>query len=312
MPATKFGLFFPQVGMPFSVVRERAQLADRLGYDSMLFVDHMWSRGLPDLDHLEAWTVMSATAALTERLRVGALVLCNSYRNPALLAKMATSLDAVSNGRLLFGIGAGWMDEEYRAYGYRFPSTRTRIEQLDEALEIIKRMFSEPRATLQGKYYAVDDAANNPKPVQRPHPPILIGGAGEKFMLRVVARHADIWNCPNNVAAELPRKLAVLREHCAALKRDPGEIEVSEQCVVVLGKSDAQFKEKWTFAKGALGRVFDLERTAFRGTPDQVIDQLRCRREQGVTFFTILFGDFHQRETLELFAETVAPALHHG
>jgi len=308
MAAMKFGLFFPQVGVPFSVIRERAQLGDRLGYDSILFVDHMWSRGMADMDHLEAWTVMSATAAITERLKIGALVLCNSYRNPALLAKMAASLDAVSNGRLLLGIGAGWMDEEYRAYGYSFPSTRTRIEQLDEALEIIKRMFAEPRATFQGKYYAVEEALNNPKPVQRPHPPILIGGAGEKFMLPVVARHADIWNCPNNVAAELPRKLAVLHDHCAAINRDPSQIEVSEQAIVVLGKDDAKFKQKWGFAKGALGRVFDLDKTAFRGTPQQVVDQLHKRREQGVTFFTILFGDFHQPETLELFAEKVAPA----
>ncbi len=308
MPAMKFGLFFPQVGIPFPLIRERAQLADRLGYDSIFFVDHMWSRGLPDMDHLEAWTVMSATAAITERLKIGTLVLCNSYRNPALLAKMAASLDAVSNGRLIFGIGAGWMDEEYRAYGYPFPSVRTRIEQLDEGLEIIKRMFREPRATFQGKYYAVADAANNPKPAQQPHPPILIGGAGEKRLLRVVARHADIWNCPNNVATELPHKLDVLREHCATIKRDPNEIEVSEQCVVVLGKDDADFKQKWEFATRALGRVFDLDKTAFRGTPQQVADQLHKRREQGVTFFTMLFGDFHRPETLELFAERVAPA----
>ncbi len=308
MPAMKFGLFFPQVGIPFPLIRERAQLADRLGYDSIFFVDHMWSRGLPDMDHLEAWTVMSATAAITERLKIGTLVLCNSYRNPALLAKMAASLDAVSNGRLIFGIGAGWMDEEYRAYGYPFPSVRTRIEQLDEGLEIIKRMFREPRATFQGKYYAVADAANNPKPAQQPHPPILIGGAGEKRLLRVVARHADSWNCPNNVATELPHKLDVLREHCATIKRDPNEIEVSEQCVVVLGKDDADFKQKWEFATRALGRVFDLDKTAFRGTPQQVADQLHKRREQGVTFFTMLFGDFHRPETLELFAERVAPA----
>ncbi|MBI1816476.1 MAG: TIGR03560 family F420-dependent LLM class oxidoreductase [Deltaproteobacteria bacterium] len=308
MPAMKFGLFFPQVGIPFPLIRQRAQLADRLGYDSIFFVDHMWSRGLPDMDHLEAWTVMAATAAITERLKIGTLVLCNSYRNPALLAKMAASLDAVSNGRLIFGIGAGWMDEEYRAYGYPFPSVRTRIEQLDEGLEIITRMFREPRATFQGKYYAVADAANNPKPAQQPHPPILIGGAGEKRLLRVVARHADIWNCPNNVATELPHKLDVLREHCATIKRDPNEIEVSEQCVVVLGKDDADFKQKWEFATRALGRVFDLEKTAFRGTPQQVIDQLHKRREQGVTFFTMLFGDFHRPETLELFAEKVAPA----
>jgi F420-dependent oxidoreductase-like protein len=303
----RFGLFFPQVGLPFEQIRDRAQLADRLGYDSILFVDHMWSRGLPQLDHLEAWTVMTATAALTERLRIGALVLCNSYRNPALLAKMASSLDVVSKGRLVFGIGAGWMDEEYRAYGYRFPPTRERIDQMEEGLEVIRRLFTEESATFQGKYYSVHDAVNLPKPVQKPHPPILIGGAGERFLLKVVARHADIWNCPNNHAKDLPRKLVVLRKHCASVGRNPDEIQVSEQCLVVIGRTERQAKEKWAAAKRLFGSVFDLS-LAFRGTPEQVIEQLQKRVSEGVTLFTLLHGDFHAPESLELFAEKVFPA----
>jgi F420-dependent oxidoreductase-like protein len=309
MRRLKFGLFLPQVGLSFRQIRERAELADRLGYDSILFVDHMWSRGLPQIDHLEAWTVMSATAALTTRLRVGTLVLCNSYRNPALLAKMAASLDAVSEGRLLFGIGAGWMEEEYQAYGYPFPSTRVRIEQLDEAVDLIKRMWIEGAASFTGKHYAVREAVNRPAPVQKPYPPILIGGAGEKYLLRVVARHADIWNCPNNHATALPERLATLHDHCARIGRDPAEIEVSEQCVIVLGRDEADFRAKWKAAEAMLGSVFDLETTAFRGTPEQVADQLRRRVEQGVTFFTFLLGDFHAPASLELFAERVIPAV---
>lgn len=308
MSQIKFGLFAPQVGVPFSMIQERAQLADRLGFHSIWFVDHMWSRGMPDLDHLEAWTVMAAVAVVTERLHIGTLVVCNSYRNPALVAKMASSLDNVSNGRLLLGMGAGWMDEEYRAYGYPFPSPRVRIEQLEEALAIIKLMFLEPRASFQGKYYAVDDAVNNPKPVQKPYPPILIGGAGEKRLLRVVAEHANIWNCPNNVAHELERKLDVLRQHCGAIGRDPAQIEVSEQCVVVLGRTEKDLRSKMQFAKRALGAVFDIDKTALRGTPNQLIDAIHARNRQGVSFFTMLFGDLNQPETLELFAEKVAPA----
>jgi F420-dependent oxidoreductase-like protein len=304
----KFGLWAPQVGVPFAALKERAQLADRLGYHSVWFVDHMWSRGLPDLDHLEAWTLMSAVAAVTERLGIGTLVLCNSYRNPALLAKMASSLDHVSNGRLLLGIGAGWMEEEYRAYGYPFPSARVRIEQLDEALTLIKLLFKEQRASFQGKYYAVDEAVNNPKPVQKPHPPIMIGGAGEQRLLRVVAEHANIWNCPNNAATELEHKLEVLKRHCDAIGRNPAEIEVSEQCVVVLGRTAKDLNSKMKFAKRALGAVFDLEKTALCGTPEQLIDVIRARNQQGVTLFTMLFGDLNQPETLELFAEKVAPA----
>ena len=309
MRPVRFGLFFPQVGQGFASIKERVLLADRLGYDSVFFVDHMWSRGLPEIDHLEAWTLMSATAAITQRLRIGTLVLCNSYRNPALLAKMASSLDVVSGGRLILGLGAGWMDEEYRGYGYPFPRLRVRAEQLEEGIEVIKRLFTEPRATFQGKYYALDEAVNQPKPVQKPHPPILIGGAGEKVILPIVARHADVWNCPNNHAQELARRLDVLHSHCAAIGRDPQEIEVSEQCIVVLGRDQKDFRSKWGIAKKMLGGVFDLEKTAFRGTPQQVADQLQARVAEGVTFFTFLLSDFHSPESLELFAEKVMPVV---
>ena len=308
MTQIKFGLFFPQVAVDFRTVKARAQLADRVGFHSIWFVDHMWSRGLPDLDHLEAWTLMSATAAVTERIGVATLVLCNSYRNPALLAKMVSSLDNVSGGRFLLGLGAGWMDEEYRGYGYPFPSPRVRIEQLDEALTVMKLLFSEARANFEGKYYSVADAANNPKPVQKPHPPILIGGAGEKLLLRVVAQHANIWNCPNNVAEQLPQKLEVLKRHCDSIGRDASEIEVSEQTIVVIGKDESDLKQKLGFAKKMLGNVFDIDKTGLVGTPDQLIEQIAKRNRDGVSFFTMMFGDLNSAESIELFAEKVAPA----
>ena len=309
MSAVKFGLFYPQVGQSFDVYRDRAQLAEKLGYDSVFCVDHLWQRGMPEVDHLEAWTLLSALAAVTERIRLGGLVLCSSYRNPALLAKMVSSLDHVSGGRVVLGIGAGWMDEEYRGYGYPFPSTLQRIEQLDEALEIIKRMFGDEPADFQGKYYTVDKAYNKPAAVQKPHPPILIGGGGEKHMLKVVARHADIWNCPNNHALKFDRRLKALHKHCEDLGRDPADIEVSEQCFIVVGENEEDFKKKWEVANMMLGSAFDLEKTAFRGTPEQVVEQLQQRVQQGVTFFTFLSGDFHAPETLELIAKEVIPAL---
>lgn len=308
MSRVKFGIFAPQVGVTFPAIKERVALAERLGFHSFWFMDHFWAKGMPDLDHIEAWTLMSAVAAVTERIGIGTLVVCNSYRNPALVAKMAASLDSISNGRLLLGLGAGWMEEEYRAYGYPFPAIRVRLEQLEEALAVIKRMFAEGRATFQGKYYNVEDAPNNPKPVQKPHPPILIGGAGERHLLRLVAEHADIWNCPNNASLELEKKRSVLERHCEAIGRDPATIEVSEQCIVVLGQNEKELKEKLQFARGTLGAVFDVDRTALKGTPDQLVDAIRARNKQGVTFFTILFSDFNQPDTLELFAEKVAPA----
>ena len=302
----KFGLFYPQVGQSFEAFRDRTLLAEKLGYDSVFCVDHMWQRGLPEVDHLEAWTLLSGLAPVSERIRLGALVLCNSYRNPALLAKMASSLDNISNGRLVLGIGAGWMDEEYRGYGYPFPPTLERIEQLDEALEVIKRMFTEKCADFQGKYYCLDQAYNRPMPTSKPHPPILIGGGGKKYMLRVVARHADIWNCPNNHSVEFDDRLQTLHRHCDDVNRDPAEIEVSEQAFIIVGNDEAEFKKKWEEAKMLLAG-FDLENTAFRGTPEQVVGQLRKRVAQGVTFFTFLSGDFHAPDTLELLAKEVIP-----
>jgi len=304
----KFGLFAPQVGQTWEHIRTVASDAERLGFDSIWFVDHMWMRGLPDMDHLEAWTLMSALAAATSRIRIGTLVLCNSYRNPALLAKMAASLDHVSGGRLVLGLGAGWMEEEYHAYGYPFPPIRVRLEQLEEAVQVIKRLFTERRASFLGKYYTLNDAPNLPKPAQKPHPPILIGGAGERKLLRIVAEHADIWNCPNNVAALLPQRLEALRRHCEAVGRNPEDIEVSEQCVFVLGKDEADLARKLAAAKALVGHTFDIDQAALKGTPEQLIEAIRARHAQGVSFFIALFGDLNQHESLSLFAETVMPA----
>jgi F420-dependent oxidoreductase-like protein len=303
------GVFFPQVGVDFAGLVERAHACEESGWHSLWLADHMWARGLPDVDHLEISTALAALAARTERLRLGSLVLCTGYRNPALVAKIASSLDHISGGRLELGIGAGWMEEEYRAYGYSFPPVRERIEQLDEALEIIRRLFSEPRATFQGKYYAVDDAPNNPKPMQRPSPPITIGGSGERLLLRVVAKHADRWNCPINAAHELPRKLDVLRQHCAAVGRDPAAVTVSEQVIVVLGKDKADFDMRWAMAKQFLKGFADVDAVAVRGLPDEVATGLREKVARGVRLFTIMFGDLAPAETIRLFGEKVLPAL---
>jgi F420-dependent oxidoreductase-like protein len=303
------GLFFPQVGTDFGGLVERARACEETGWHSLWLADHFWARGLRDVDHLEIWTALGALAARTTRLRLGSLVLCNSYRNPALVAKMAASLDQISDGRLELGMGAGWMDEEYRGYGYNFPPVRVRIEQLEEGLEVIRRLFTEPRATFQGKYYALDDAPNNPKPRQKPWPPITIGGAGEQKLLRLVARYADRWNCPMNAAADLAHKLEVLRSHCGEVGRDPAAITVCEQVIVVLGKDDADFAQRWAMAKQMLGGFADLDAIAVRGTPARVVAGLREKVERGVRLFTIMFGDLAPAETIRLFGAEVLPAL---
>ncbi len=299
----EFAFWSPQAGATVKTLIDRAELAERLGYHSLWLVDHFWTIGMPDVDLLESIPMMSAIAARTERVRIGTLVLCNSFRNPALLAKSLTTIDHISNGRLEVGLGSGWMEAEYSAYGYEFPSIGTRLRQLEEGLQILKAMFTENRASFKGRYYTVADAPNNPKPIQKPHPPIMIGGAGEKVMLRLVAKYADRWNCPAGYR-DFKKTLGVLHEHCRAVGRDPREITVSEQVMVCIGANKAEADQKWEMAKGRKPFSF----TAIKGTPDEVVKQLRERVSWGITMFTMMFADMAPPQTVELFAREVMPA----
>ncbi len=178
---------------------------------------------------LEGWTVLAAFAAVTERLRLGLMVTGNTYRHPVVLAKIAATVDIISNGRLDFGIGAGWNVYEHESMGIPLYKPGERIRRLGEACEIVKRLFTEPTVDFDGRYYQLADARSEPKPVQRPYPPFVIGGGGEKLTLRIVAQYADIWNYGGGTVEEFSHKVAVLREHCTAVERDPGEIVLSYQ-----------------------------------------------------------------------------------
>jgi F420-dependent oxidoreductase-like protein len=304
MSKIQFALFSPQAAQSPKALFERAALCEKLGYHSIWLVDHFWTRGMPDLDHIEALTMMAALAARTEKLRIGTLVLCNSYRNPALLAKSLTTIDQISNGRLEVGIGAGWMDEEYRAYGYEFPEVPVRLKQLEEGLQILKLMLGpEKKPSFTGKYYSIHEAINNPKPVQTPHPPITIGGSGEKVLLKLVAKYADRWNCPAGYES-FEHKYNLLKEHCKKVGRNPAEIDVSEQLLVCIGNNDAEVAQKWPMAQ----RLKPMSNTGIKGTPEQLIEQLKHRVKMGITTFTIFFSDFAPPATLELFAKSVMPA----
>ncbi|MEW6269606.1 MAG: LLM class flavin-dependent oxidoreductase, partial [Thermodesulfobacteriota bacterium] len=232
LPAPRVGVFLPLAGLDWPALRARAELIERLGYESLWLDDHFWFPTRPDEDHLEVWTALSGLAVATRRLVLGPLVLCQSYRSPALMAKMAASLSQLAGGRLHLGLGAGWMEEEYRAYGYAFPPARVRSAQLAETVEIVRRMSREPRATFHGEHYRVDAAPQLPKPKDLR---LLLGGASDG-LLRLAARHADGWNCPNPAWRELPAKRERLRRFCAEIGRDPDTIEVSEQIMVQLGR----------------------------------------------------------------------------
>jgi F420-dependent oxidoreductase-like protein len=183
---------------------------------------------------LEGWTLLAALAARTERLRVGVMVTGNTYRHPAVLANMAATIDIISRGRLDFGIGAGWNELEHQMYGIPLYTPGERIRRLGEACEVIKRLWTETSVNFDGKYYQLKNAYCEPKPVQKPYPPIVIGGGGEKLTLRVVAQYADIWNLPGGPIDMFQHKSAVLDEHCAAIGRDPSSIERSVQLFINL------------------------------------------------------------------------------
>lgn len=178
---------------------------------------------------LEGWTALAALAAVTERLRIGLMVTGNTYRHPAVLAKIAATVDVISKGRLDFGIGAGWNVYEHESMGLPLYPPGQRIRRLGEACEVIRRLFTEPTVDFDGKYYQLKDARSEPKPVQKPYPPFVIGGSGEQLTLRVVATYADIWNATGSTVEEFQHKVSVLHGHCAEIGRDPGEIVLSYQ-----------------------------------------------------------------------------------
>lgn len=202
--------------------------ADQLGFHGIWDYDHFYGLADPEQLTYEGWTALAAMAANTSNARVGCLVGSVTYRNPALLAKMAVTIDHISGGRLEFGIGAGWHENEHRGYGIDFPSPGERVQMLDEALTVIRRLWTEDRVSFDGRYFQLDEALANPKPLQRPHPPIVIGGVKPR-MLRVIARHADEWNAPGVGPQEWGRISAELDTACAEVGRNPAQIRRSVQ-----------------------------------------------------------------------------------
>jgi len=206
------------------------RVADDAGFDHCWNFDHFAGLGgVPERDVFEAWSMLGAMAAATSRVRIGCMVTGNTYRHPAVLAKAAVTVDHLSGGRLEFGLGAAWAEIEHKMLDLEFGTAGQRIARMDEALRMVKLLWSEERSDFEGRYYRLDGAIANPKPVQRPHPPIWIGGSGERKTLRVVAEHADAWNAPGGEPAEFARLSGVLDRHCDDVGRDPSEIRRTVQ-----------------------------------------------------------------------------------
>jgi F420-dependent oxidoreductase-like protein len=252
----------------FSRVVDQAQAAEAAGFDMVTVMDHFYQiRGIgPETEPmLEAYTTLAALAVSTSRVKLGTLVTGVTYRNPAVLAKMVTTLDVISQGRAIFGLGAAWNEDEHKGYGIEFPPIGKRMDRLDEALTIAKLMFTQDRPSFEGKYYRIDRALNVPRPIQPGGPKILIGGGGERRTLRLLAQHGDIGHWFSAPIEELKRKKRVFEEHCEAVKRDPSEVLLTLGVPLVLAESEKDAKailDSLTPERRAMAKVSTVAQAA--------------------------------------------------
>ena len=306
----RFGVTLPQIKRSWQEAREAAVLFDELGYDSVWVCDHLYGIPNPALPIFEAWTELSAVAAITERVELGTLVTPPFFRHPSVFAKQLATLDNIAGGRVIAGLGAGWFEAEFVGHGLPFPSLGERMQALDETAEILKRMWTEERVTFSGKHFSVKDVACEPKPPRRL--PILIGGSGERVLMGIAARHADIWNNLAVFQAQLGQKVEAMRRRCDDVGRDFDTLEVSQQCVVVIGADEQTAKAHLEKAQKIYGGHMGggLAEHGIWGSPERVIDCIERHKALGCNLFVM---EFFGRDTLEparLFAEKVMPAFH--
>jgi F420-dependent oxidoreductase-like protein len=254
----RFGIQTPQQNTTWSEMLSLWREADSLGYDTAWVFDHF----LPIFSDptgpcMEAWTALAALAMATHNVRVGAMVTGNTYRHPAVLAKMATTVDIISGGRLILGIGAGWFELEHQQYGIPFHTIGGRLQRLDESLEMIKLLWTQDRSTFNGRHYKLENASFNPKPLQKPHPPILVGATGENIALCIVAKHAQMWNSFGTPEV-FRNKIARLTDHCERIGRDPATIEKSVLLTGVFPLNDARRQVDEYVAAGVTHLIFSV------------------------------------------------------
>ncbi len=264
-------------------------------FESIWVSDHFMTE---DRFRLECWTLLTWIAARFPDPQLGTIVMANSYRHPPLLAKMAASLQHLTNGRFILGYGAGWAEDEYRAYGYEFPPIRTRIEQMVEGIEVIRALWTGGPVSYDGQHYRLEDALAAPVP--RPTPPIMIGGDGERLTLRAVAEHADWWNAMSRPMEVLRRKVAALEEHCATVGRDPASIVRTITFVAFLDTDGAA-------ARRAAGSRLEGDVVAFAGDPAAMVDHLEALIELGFQHVQLVFPGFPGTADIELFLDDVRP-----
>jgi F420-dependent oxidoreductase-like protein len=306
-----FGVFTTLGNRTWPDLLDLCRHVEATGWDIACVNDHLGPVGpTRDGSNLEALSSLSALAAVVPRIRLGTIVLSNTFRHPAVLAKMAAQIDIISGGRLVLGLGAGWHPGEHEAYGIPFPPMRERLERLDEACQVIRSLWTERRSTFDGRYYQLSDALLEPKPVQTPHPPLMIGGGGERVTLRLVAAHADACNVLGGPKV-FARKGAILDQHCAAIGRDPKTIRRTA-VMFLLFTTDQREIDRLAQAAAAFpgDQVSDGYDACLAGTPDQIRERLRQARAAGVdTVFipTALRPLPEIRRDLDRFITEIAP-----
>lgn len=304
-----FGVSLPQISRTWEETSRAAETFERLGYDSVWVNDHIYGVPRPEVPILEAWTLLTAVGAITQRVELGTLVSPPGFRNPAMMAKIVATLDQITGGRVVLGMGAGWFEQEFTGYGFPFPGRRERLEMLAEAAEIARRAWTEPGLTFNGKHFHTQNLILAPSPARQPHPPILIGGGGEKVTLRIAARFADIWNNSAGSQGRLEHKIGVLKNHCAAVGRDPAEITISQQTLVLIAPDDEQAEAMIERASKIFGGHMGDVRgpLAIAGTPERVAERIQRHIDLGCTHFIIEFFGRDTREPAQIFADTVLP-----
>lgn len=310
MNKPEIGVYLPQMGFTYEQVLHRTLRCEQLGIDSIWLYDHLYAPGMPAYPSMEAWTLATALLSRTERIRVGHMVLCNQFRHPAVLAKMATTLDQISAGRLALGIGSGSIEDEHSRLGLAWGSFAERSERLGETLQILHQAFADELIDFTGSHFTVKDMPIKPGPVQQPRPPIVVGGIGEKYTLPLVARYADVWNIPTYALGELEHKISVLRSICDQIGRDPSTIVMSIEAVMALAADDASLPGVRQLAEKRFGiPAFGLAEGGLVGTPSTIVDRLHELAELGFGQIVLFTHDRGSDETLDLLAAEVVAKL---
>lgn len=306
----RFGIQTGQQNIEWAQMLELWRQADGWGYDSLWNFDHFYAIFLPpELPCLEGWTTLSALALATKRARVGTMVNGNTYRHPCVTAKMAATVDHISGGRLNLGIGAGWFEREHQNFGIDFKTVPQRLQALDEACRIIRGMLTQEHTTVQGRHYTVTEAMGNPKPIQQPHPPIMIGGTGERVLLRLVARHADMWNASAS-AERMHELIEIIRRHGDTERRDPERIEKT----VMMPLCYRAPAERQAFMCNTIAGLRQTtpevaRREMMIGDKLECLDVVDRYVKAGVTHFIFMMFAPYFVDEIQAFAEEVIPAV---